>query len=162
MRKLIALLLTLCVGIAPALANESVVPPGNWNKVDSLAPGTPILVSLKSGVKWEGALQGTDASSVRIAAGGKETAFQKDSVSEVHLASDQAHMKGNIAFGAILGIVGGAIVAGSLARSSNSGGAAGGAFCGMLAGGIVVGYALGKHSEGKALIYQSADRTQSK
>jgi hypothetical protein len=75
---------TASVGIslllATSLLQAQVVAPGSWEKVNALPPGNQIIITLKSGVRMEGAFQDSSRQDLALTAptGGEQRVLKAD------------------------------------------------------------------------------------
>jgi len=85
---------------------QAQVPAGRWEKVDSLQPGTRILVKLKAGDRLEGAFTSSSADILVLSeSSGQERTFAKSMVRSVETA---AGVPDRLRNGVLIGLVAGA------------------------------------------------------
>jgi hypothetical protein len=138
--------------------------PGRWEKVDALTPGFPLVVTLKSGDRFEGAFKtsGSDFLELVTPTGTDLTTPKRDVRKIVSQEKVQDRNRDGLLAGLLLG-VGGGIAAGAIVYHTASGEgpespAGFMAGMGMFGAGIgtLVGYLADRSHQGPELLYQAA------
>ena len=99
MKKPLVCLLIFILGAVPALSanNFSVVPPGNWAKVESLSSGTSISVKMISGDRMDGTYVKLDEDNIHIMIDSQTRYYPKKDVAEILLRKiNDSNMNGTL------------------------------------------------------------------
>lgn len=85
MSKMLAIGLTLCLGVVPVLPkdNDIAVPPGNWCAVEHLPQGTKISVHMTFGDRIDGRFLSLDVESIRLTSDGQDRIYPRRDVAEI-------------------------------------------------------------------------------
>ena len=119
-------LITALAGLmlAPSTLRADVIP-GRWEIVDSLEPGTPIVIKLKAGDRIECSLKAVRPDSLELVEStGRETTILKSDVKEiVSLVKKGDSLRNGVLWGLVIGGAGGtAAGAATSKRATNEGG----------------------------------------
>lgn len=115
MTKLFALVSAFAVALALAVPTtaQSRHSSGEWSAVQSLTPGTKIVVRTKDGDRLSGHFESADDQGLNFTRGGKRVTLTRDSVQRVQLSRGTSHLKGaliGLAIGAGAGAATGGII----------------------------------------------------
>lgn len=148
--------LVAVIGIAPAFAG---VIPGQWEKVEATAPGSQIVVFLKSGDRIEGAFKEVGEEDLAIADGQGERRLPKTGVAKVETAPFNDGKGDGTLTGAALGALGLGVLAawaGANDDMSNNTGTAAALGAALGAGaGAGIGFALDSAKKGSTVLYKA-------
>ena len=120
--------------------------PGRWEKVDALAPGTPIIVKLRAGDRFEGAFKNTDPEGISLTdRRQKELRVPKSAVRTVETAAKvRDRLRNGAWIGAGLGSLSGMVAVIGFARSVTASGSIWGQeMTGYMVGAGLVGAGIG-------------------
>jgi hypothetical protein len=124
----------------------------DWSAVQSLAPGTKIVVRTKDGDKLSGRFESADDQGINFTRDGKRVTLARESIRRLQLDRGKNRLKGALVFAGIgggLGLGAGGYV---VAHDSNFGGNALAGFSFLGAGiGAGVGAALGMGSKNETI-----------
>jgi hypothetical protein len=117
---------------------------GDWSAVQSLAPGTKIVVRTKDGDKLSGRFESADDQGINFTRDGKRVTLTRESVRNVKISRGRNRLKGALVGAGIGGGAGAGVGGFVVAHTDHFGGTPLGAGIGIGAGaGAAIGAAIG-------------------
>ncbi len=146
MKKVIALVLALCIGVIPVFSKESMdaIPRGNWALVQSMGTGASVSVQMSSGDRVEGHFLGLDADSIRLRVDKQERFYPRSDVAEIWQLRIPDGKTNGALYGIVAGAAAGVLAAGATGTLEPTGDTAGRQWgAGLIMAGIGIGALVG-------------------
>lgn len=158
-RLTLGLVLAASLWLAPVASAQTA--PGDWSSLKAVASGSRLSVKLKNGKSVEGKLTNVSDDGLSLTAGGKTTEIKAAEILRVYTVGGGSAKKGAL-IGLAVGAGAGA-AAGAAASSASDDGFdkidhVATAGLAVLGGGVgaLVGYAFGKSTHKRVLVYEAA------